>query len=156
MHELSIALAVVESVSERLLGEWRAGEGESGEPEVSARLPGPGQPGGSQPGAWRPGEAREPAARPRVESVTLVVGALSGVDPAALRFAFPEATAGTALDGAVLEIEEVGIVAFCPSCGREQAIPSVRRLRCPVCRTPTPRIVRGRELEILRVAIVEG
>ena len=120
MHELSIAVAVVETLTERLLGE------------------------GSEGG------------RPRVESVTLAVGTLSGVDPAALRFAFPEAAAGTALEGAALEIEEVGVAAFCPSCGKEQAIPNVRRLRCPVCKTPTPRVVKGRELEILRVAIVEG
>lgn len=119
MHELSIALAVVETVAERLLGETLDGK-----------------------------------SPPRVESVTLAVGALSGVDCGALRFAFPEATAGTALAGATLEIEEIGLVAFCPSCDREQAIPNVRRLRCPVCRTPTPRIVRGRELEILRLAVV--
>lgn len=145
MHELSIALAVVETLTERLLGEGLTGE-----------RPSEGAPAGSKPDPRRPGEAHMPASRPRVESVTLAVGALSGVDPAALRFAFPEAAAGTALAGAALEIEEVGVAAFCPTCGKDQAIPNVRRLRCPVCRTPTPRVVRGRELEILRVAIVEG
>lgn len=114
MHELSIALAIVETLTEQFaLGE-----------------------------------------RGRVSSVALAVGRLSGVDPAALRFAFPEATAGTPFEGARLEIEEIGVAALCPHCG-EQAIPRPNRLKCPRCQTPTPRIVRGRELEILRVGVVE-
>ncbi len=115
MHELSIALSIVETLTDELhLG-----------------------------------------ASARVTSVALAVGRLSGVDPAALRFAFPEASAGTALEGATLEIEEVGIAALCPRCG-EQEILQPNRLKCPVCQTPTLRLVRGRELEILRVGVEES
>jgi hydrogenase nickel incorporation protein HypA/HybF len=113
VHELSIALALVESVSEHVVAH-----------------------GGG-----------------RVRGVTLRIGALSGVEVPALRFAFPEATAGTLLAGAALEVEEVPAVGFCPCCGEERVLPSVQRLRCAVCRTPMPRIVRGRELEILAVEV---
>lgn len=112
MHELSIALSIVDTLTEQL--------------------------------ALAKGT--------RVSSVALAVGQLSGVDPAALRFAFPEAAVGTACEGASLEIEEIGIAAFCPQCG-EQPIARPNRLKCPQCQSPTPRIMRGRELEILRVSL---
>ena len=88
-----------------------------------------------------------------MRGVTLRVGALSGVEVPALRFAFPEAAAGTLLEGAALLVEAVPAVAWCPSCCAERLLPSIQRIRCPVCRTPTPRIVRGRELEILAVEV---
>lgn len=91
----------------------------------------------------------------RVSGVTVRLGALSGVDPRALEFAFGPATAGTSLAGARLVIEEVGAAVFCPRCRRERELPGIQRLRCPVCRTPTPQIVRGRELEILSLELEE-
>lgn len=91
----------------------------------------------------------------RIVGVTVRVGALSGVDPRALAFAFGPATAGTPLAGASLTIEEVGPAVFCPRCRRERELPGIQRLRCPVCRTPTPQIVRGRELEILSLELEE-
>jgi len=113
LHELSIALSVVESV---------AGH-------VAAH-------GGG-----------------RVAAVTLRIGALSGVEPAALRFAFPEAARGTALDGAALVIDPVAAAAWCPRCEAERPLGGIQRLRCPVCAAPTPRLIRGRELEILAVEV---
>lgn len=87
-----------------------------------------------------------------VGAVAVRVGALSGVVPDALRFAWDVATRGTAMDGATLNIDEVAAAVWCPSCQAEQAIPG-GRLRCPVCGTATPRVVRGRELEILSLEI---
>ncbi|WP_181783112.1 hydrogenase maturation nickel metallochaperone HypA/HybF [Pseudonocardia pini] len=53
----------------------------------------------------------------RIRRVRLEVGRLSGVVPDALRFCFELVTAGTTLDGAVLEIEEPAGSARCRTCG---------------------------------------
>lgn len=89
----------------------------------------------------------------RVQGVTLRIGALSGVDAGALRFSFDVATVETLLEGARLEIEEVPAAAYCPACDAERTLAGIQRLRCPVCGAPTPRILRGRELEILEVEL---
>jgi len=107
VHELSIALSVVELATE---------------------------------------QAREAGAS-RVEAVHLRVGALSGVVSDALRFAFDVACRDTPLAGARLVIEEVPIAVFCPKCRAERTLRAAR-LRCPVCGTPTPELVRGTELEL--------
>ena len=92
----------------------------------------------------------------RVLAVTVRVGALSGVVPAALRFAWGPATAGTFAAGSRLELEEVPLAAWCPACEEERELPAFPRLVCPVCRAPTPEVLRGRELEILAMEIEES
>lgn len=89
----------------------------------------------------------------RVLGVAVRVGALSGVEVPALAFAWGAAIADTPLAGSRLEIEEVPAAAWCPSCQAERVLASIQRLRCPRCATPTPRIFRGRELEILEVEV---
>ena len=95
----------------------------------------------------------EPAAR--VRSVRLRLGPLSGVVAQALLFAYDAATAGTPLQGSTLEVEHVAPVVFCAGCERESELPSVQLLRCPVCLAPTPDVVRGRELEIVSVEVID-
>jgi hydrogenase nickel incorporation protein HypA/HybF len=89
----------------------------------------------------------------RVVRVSLNVGALSGVFSDALRSAFEVAVSGTMLEGATLEIEEVPVVVFCPTCQSEQELPGLDSFRCPQCGTPTGDVRRGRELEITSLEI---
>jgi hydrogenase nickel incorporation protein HypA/HybF len=93
----------------------------------------------------------------RVTAVTVRVGALSGVVPAALSFAWEPATLDTFAAGSRLEIEEVGLAAWCPACGTERELATFPfpRLACPDCGAPTPEVRRGRELEILSMEIEE-
>lgn len=93
----------------------------------------------------------------RVAAVTVRVGALSGVVPAALSFAWGPATDGTFAAGSRLEIEEVGLAAWCPACEAERELATFPypRLACPECGTPTPEVRRGRELEILSMEVDE-
>jgi hydrogenase nickel incorporation protein HypA/HybF len=58
----------------------------------------------------------------RVRRVVLEVGALTAVLPDALRFCFDLATAGTAAEGARLDIVERPARARCRSCGAELAL----------------------------------
>ena len=62
--------------------------------------------------------ARENGAR-RVHRIVLRVGALSGAEPAALRFAFGIAARGTPAEEAVLDIDTVPARARCADCGIE-------------------------------------
>ena len=91
-----------------------------------------------------------------VRSVLLRLGPLSGVDAQALRFAYDAATAGTLLDRSTLHIESVAPAGYCPTCNTEVELPDFRRLRCPACGTPTPDLVRGLELEVVSVEVVDA
>jgi len=93
----------------------------------------------------------------RVEALHLRLGPLSGVVSDALLFSFDLAAAGTSIEGARLEIEDVPVVVFCPACGEERQLPGIQCFQCPVCGTPTPDVIRGRELELatLEVAAME-
>lgn len=113
MHELSIALSIVDVAA-----------------EVADRQGGAG-----------------------VIAVHLRLGPLSGVVKDALRSAYELARAGTVLAGAELIIEEIALVAFCPTCATERVLPSVQYLCCPECGTATPEIIRGRELEVVALEI---
>ncbi len=81
-----------------------------------------------------------------VECVEVTVGALSGVVPAALQFAWDVATAGTTLAGAVLVIDEVPTTVFCIECARVVA-PELGFL-CPTCGQLCGDVRSGRELEV--------
>jgi hydrogenase nickel incorporation protein HypA/HybF len=91
----------------------------------------------------------------RVEALKLRLGALSGVVRDALLFSFDLAAAGTAIEGARLEIEEIPVVVYCEICKSEQTLPSLQLFRCPVCGTPTPDVVQGRELELTALEVTE-
>lgn len=91
-----------------------------------------------------------------VAVVRVRIGALSGVVPAALRSSFPQAAAGTRLDGARLDIDEVPLVVWCNACRREQALDGPQRLRCPQCGQRTPDVRSGRELDVSNVELREA
>ena len=116
MHELSVALSLVDIASEEM-----------------ARL-----------GATR------------VASVRVRLGALSGVVKDALLFSFEAAIEGTALEGARLEVEDVPVTVWCVACAAERALARIGYRRCPVCDAVTPRIVRGEELELIGLEVVDA
>jgi hydrogenase nickel incorporation protein HypA/HybF len=99
--------------------------------------------------------ASEEAARlgVRVEVLNLKLGALSGVVKEALLFSFDLAAEGTPVAGARLAIEEIPVVVFCSSCDEERPLPGIQSFLCPVCGTPTPEVVRGRELELVTLEV---
>jgi len=89
----------------------------------------------------------------RVEALHLRLGALSGVVREALLFSFDLAAEGTPIAGARLEIEDVPVVVFCPACNGERPLQSLQNFLCPVCGTPTPDVVHGRELELATMEV---
>jgi len=115
MHELSIALALVEMASEE-----------------SARL-----------GAVR------------VDALHIRIGPLSGVVKEALRFSFDLATAGSPIEGARLEFEDVPITVFCEGCCCERTVEDAQHLRCPACKALAPDVRRGRELQLAALEVTD-
>jgi hydrogenase nickel incorporation protein HypA/HybF len=113
MHELSIAISIIELATE----------------EAERR-------GGVQ-----------------VDAVHLKLGSLSGVVKDALLFSYEMACEGTMLEGSRLIIEEVPTVVYCPECRVETKPLSFSHLCCPVCESPTPEILSGRELEVVAMEI---
>jgi hydrogenase nickel incorporation protein HypA/HybF len=95
-------------------------------------------------------QAREQASR--VLSVTVAVGALSGVDRAALEYIFPVVAEGTGLEGAALMIEETPAAIRCDDCGRESR-PDLAFFKCGECGSSRVRITGGREFLIRSVQV---
>jgi hydrogenase nickel incorporation protein HypA/HybF len=88
-----------------------------------------------------------------VAAIHLRLGPLSGVVPEALRSAYDLARENSPLSQAELVIEEVALEAYCPVCCAERTLDTAQHLCCPACGTPTPEILRGRELEITALEI---
>jgi hydrogenase nickel incorporation protein HypA/HybF len=52
-------------------------------------------------------------------------------------------------------IEEIPVEVFCPKCETERPLNSIQWFCCPECGTPTPTVVRGKELEVVALEIKE-
>lgn len=92
----------------------------------------------------------------RIEALHLRLGPLAGVVKDSLLFGFEIAAKDTCLEGARLEIEELPLTAHCPQCSEDRTLPGPWSLRCPVCGTPAPGIVGGRELELVAMEVEEN
>ena len=85
----------------------------------------------------------------QVEAVHLRIGQLSGVAKEALVASYEMACYATPLQGSHLVIEEIPVEVYCPQCAVPREVPSVQWLCCPECGTPTPTVLRGKELEVV-------
>jgi hydrogenase nickel incorporation protein HypA/HybF len=83
----------------------------------------------------------------RIHRIKLRIGALSGVVPEALEFAFDVVTQGSMAEGAALEIERVPAACYCPACDLEFE-PDSSFYECPRCKSLDVKVRRGRELDV--------
>ena len=83
----------------------------------------------------------------QVEKVTVVIGALSGVDCDAFEFAFPIAVENTLLEGAALSIVFQPVEVTCRDCANRTS-PDPLYLRCQTCGSDAVDVVSGRDLTI--------
>jgi hydrogenase nickel incorporation protein HypA/HybF len=99
--------------------------------------------------------AQEEAQRRGIQvcAVHLKLGRLSGVVKEALLSSYEMACFDTPLAGSELVIEEVPIVVFCPNCKAERPLNSMQLFCCSECGTPTPEVVRGKELEVVALEV---
>jgi hydrogenase nickel incorporation protein HypA/HybF len=93
------------------------------------------------------------ASATRVARVRVRVGALSGVDAEALRFAFSAVTAGTMADRAELEIEHVPALAHCARCNADFTADEDFVCVCPQCGDLSGDVRQGRELVLAQIEL---
>lgn len=91
----------------------------------------------------------------KISSVTLQVGRLCGVVSGALTFGFELAREGTLLAEAVLLIEEEPVTVWCPE-GDHTVELSEMVFRCPDHQCPTPEILTGKGMQILRFEVTDS
>ena len=89
----------------------------------------------------------------RVDQIVLRVGALSGVDAEALRFAFTAILPGTPAEGALLQIDPVPAVAYCPDCRQDFPLAENFFMECPTCGRFNAVLKQGRELDLVRLEV---
>jgi len=81
----------------------------------------------------------------QVESITLKIGHLSGVEPKLLEPAFPLVSTGTLAETAKLMIESLPVKIRCLQCGAESA-PPPNRLLCQHCGHWQTQLLSGDEM----------
>lgn len=92
---------------------------------------------------------------PPVQAIALRIGALSSVDPEALRFGFDSIIPDTPLAKAKLEIEFVPVQGKCRTCSQEFAVEDFI-FACPHCQSGQIEVTRGEELDIAYLEVAEG
>jgi hydrogenase nickel incorporation protein HypA/HybF len=96
----------------------------------------------------------EAAQGKRVSRIVLEVGKLAGVMPDAIAFCFDVVAQGTAIEGAKLDVVQVGGVAHCRRCDAEFGVES---LVCAcACGSRDVAMVRGEELMIKTMDVEEA
>jgi len=90
----------------------------------------------------------------RVTKVNLRVGKLAAVVPESLRFCFSVAIKDSPLEGAILAIEEIPVVARCKDCDARWTI-NEPVFVCKKCQSGSLEILSGRELDIESIEVVE-
>lgn len=89
----------------------------------------------------------------RVKRIWLEIGALSCVEPEALRFGFDVVMRGSLAEGAELDIAAPPATAFCPNCNRD--VPVKHRFDlCPICGAAEMAVTGGEELRIKKLEVV--
>jgi hydrogenase nickel incorporation protein HypA/HybF len=95
-----------------------------------------------------------PGDRRRVRVVRLTVGEMAGVVADSLEFCFNAITAGTHLEGTVLEIAHVHVAATCRECGTAFAVQD-SLFRCPDCGSVNVALTAGQELQVNEIELVD-
>ena len=90
-----------------------------------------------------------------VDRVVMRIGAISGVEPEALRFAFEAVTPGGIAEGAELEIQAVPARAHCRDCREDFTIEGGFIFQCPRCHAFSGDVRSGRELELARLEFTD-
>lgn len=85
-----------------------------------------------------------------INSVTLKIGPLAGVEGDLLKQAFPIACAGTVAEGAKLITKFADVVVYCDHCKKKSTVP-VNKLLCSFCGDWKTKLISGDELLLLSI-----
>lgn len=88
----------------------------------------------------------------RVTKINVRLGVLCGI-ARSLYFCFAPAARGTCCEGAELTIYEVPLKLYCPACDAIVPSRSIFSLRCAKCAGPAPKVVSGREMDLISIEL---
>jgi len=89
----------------------------------------------------------------RIDSIKVLIGSASGVEPQALLFAFECMKGGTPAENASLAIEIAPLRGTCDNCRREFEAEGNYVLSCPLCGSGAFKITRGHEMDIVEIDV---
>ena len=87
-----------------------------------------------------------------VESVTVQIGALAGVEPLLIESAFELIKAGTLAEGAELILQTAPVIVLCNKCGAQSEV-AANRLLCNACQSHETKLISGDELILASVTL---
>ena len=90
----------------------------------------------------------------QVEKINLKIGKLSNVVPDSLTFCFEIASKDTAVDGAILSIENIPVHARCKECSAEWTVEKPV-FKCTACGSGQIKILAGQEMDISSIELAE-
>ncbi|MBN2530578.1 MAG: hydrogenase maturation nickel metallochaperone HypA [Deltaproteobacteria bacterium] len=99
-------------------------------------------------------EALQKEATPvtRIETISLEIGAMSGVEKDAFEFVFPFAAEGTVAEGATLTFKEVDVKVKCGQCGVISS-PEFPFVSCVSCGSALTDILQGKDFKVLQMEV---
>lgn len=90
----------------------------------------------------------------QLKALKMRIGEMTALEPDSLRFCFDVSIEGVhALDGAVLEIEEVPLMGRCSSCDAEFRLEQYFQSVCPKCGGDAFECISGRELDLVSMEV---
>lgn len=88
-----------------------------------------------------------------VAKIHIRMGVLSGI-ARSLQFCFPSVARGTLCEKSILYIEEVPLTVMCAFCNDIKTPAALYNFRCPDCGRPTPKVLTGREMQLVSLGLV--
>lgn len=88
-----------------------------------------------------------------VQSLTLEIGQLAGVDPESLSFALTHMPPGSLIDGAIIHLEELHGSGYCSSCKKRITI-DFGLAPCPRCGHQPLSSIEGTELRVRHLEVI--
>ncbi|MEW5806408.1 MAG: hydrogenase maturation nickel metallochaperone HypA, partial [Acidobacteriota bacterium] len=91
----------------------------------------------------------------KVNTITLKLGEMAGIDREALSFCFEVASKNTCAEGAALNFEMIPLMGKCRAC---ESFFKVKDFvfRCPFCQGIEIEVVSGREIRISHINVHDG
>jgi hydrogenase nickel incorporation protein HypA/HybF len=89
----------------------------------------------------------------KIESITVKIGLLSGIEPELLANAFSIAKLGTVAESAILNLESSPIKVRCLDCQAESEV-DLNKLLCSQCGSWHTKLISGDELLLMRVELL--
>ena len=97
----------------------------------------------------------EKANAKKVISVSVSIGAMSGVFKDSIEFCYPLVAEGSILHGSDLIIEDIPVKIMCKSCQIESELENIKNIlfSCPKCNSTEIKVIAGKDFKLTSMEI---